>query len=221
MAKAGYREKKIRPVWPIYAAGAIFVIYSAIAPIYKPSHFVIACVLAIAAYVAGTIFSPAKVEQVEVDYKTGNNDADAIIVRGRETTARLRDAFTRITDPELKTYVSRTERALTRMIDTVAQTPAKAAHVKKFVNYYLPTIVKLLDAYDRLCEAGQADTMNATLQSIENSMSNVADASEKQLANMFEDEQMDISTDIEVLETMLKSDGLLDDKPFEKTKSAR
>ena len=63
--------------------------------------------------------------------------------------------------------------------------------------------------------------MNATLQSIENSMSNVADASEKQLANMFEDEQMDISTDIEVLETMLKSDGLLDDKPFEKTKSAR
>ena len=32
---------------------------------------------------------------------------------------------------------------------------------------------------------------------------------------------MDISTDIEVLETMLKSDGLLDDKPFEKTKSAR
>ena len=210
MAKAGYREKKIRPVWPIYAAGAIFVIYSAIAPIYKPSHFVIACVLAIAAYVAGTIFSPAKVEQVEVDYKTGNNDADAIIVRGRETTARLRDAFTRITDPELKTYVSRTERALTRMIDTVAQTPAKAAHVKKFVNYYLPTIVKLLDAYDRLCEAGQSDTMNATLQSIE-----------KQLANMFEDEQMDISTDIEVLETMLKSDGLLDDKPFEKTKSAR
>ena len=159
MAKAGYREKKIRPVWPIYAAGAIFVIYSAIAPIYKPSHFVIACVLAIAAYVAGTIFSPAKVEQVEVDYKTGNNDADAIIVRGRETTARLRDAFTRITDPELKTYVSRTERALTRMIDTVAQTPAKAAHVKKFVNYYLPTIVKLLDAYDRLCEAGQSDTM--------------------------------------------------------------
>ena len=147
----------------------------------------------------------------------------AHIRRGRDICDIQRDRadIQAVTDPELKTYVSRTERALTRMIDTVAQTPAKAAHVKKFVNYYLPTIVKLLDAYDRLCEAGQSDTMNATLQSIENSMSNVADASEKQLANMFEDEQMDISTDIEVLETMLKSDGLLDDKPFEKTKSAR
>ena len=138
-----------------------------------------------------------------------------------EATARLRDALTRITDPELKTYVRRIERALTRMIDTAAQKPTKAAYVKKFVNYYLPTIVKLLDAYDCLCEAGQADTMSATLQSIENSMSKVADAAEKQLTNMFEDDQMEISIDIEVLENMLKSDGLLDDKPFEKGKDAR
>lgn len=214
MAKAGYREKKIRPVWPIYAAGAVFVIYSAFAPIYKPSHFIIAGILALAAYVAGTVFAPAKVEQVEVDIKTGDNDADSIIVRGRETTARLRASLLRITDPELKTYVARTERAITQMVDTVAQTPDKASHVKKFISYYLPTIIKLLDAYDRLCEAGQAQTMNATLQSIEDSMENVAKASEKQLANMFEDEQMDISTDIEVLETMLKSDGLIGDDPF-------
>ena len=138
-----------------------------------------------------------------------------------EATARLRDALTRITDPELKTYVRRIERALTRMIDTAAQKPTKAAYVKKFVNYYLPTIVKLLDAYDCLCEAGQADTMSATLQSIENSMSKVADAAEKQLTNMFEDDQMEISIDIEVLENMLKSDGLLDDEAFEKTKDAR
>ncbi len=217
MAKAGYREKKIRQVWPIYAAGVVFVIYSLIAPIYKPSHFIIACILALAVYVIGSIMSPGHVEQVEVEIKTGNDDADAIITRGRETTARLRDSLKRITDPELKEYVTRTERALTRMIDTVAQTPAKAAHIKKFVNYYLPTIVKLLDAYDRLVDAGQAKNMNSTLKSIENSMSNVALASEKQLANMFEDEQMDISTDIEVLDTMLKADGLIGDKPFEKS----
>lgn len=221
MAKAGYREKKIRPVWPIYAAGAVFVIYSAFAPIYKPSHFIIAGILALAAYVAGTVFAPAKVEQVEVDIKTGDNDADSIIVRGRETTARLRASLLRITDPELKTYVARTERAITQMVDTVAQTPGKASHVKKFISYYLPTIIKLLDAYDRLCEAGQAQTMNATLQSIEDSMENVAKASEKQLANMFEDEQMDISTDIEVLETMLKSDGLIGDDPFANKKRAQ
>ena len=92
---------------------------------------------------------------------------------------------------------------------------AKAAIVKRFINYYLPTIMKLLDAYDRLCEAGQAQTMNATLQSIEDSMENVARATERQLSNMFEDEQLDISTDIEVLETLLKSDGLLDDDPFD------
>ena len=207
MAKAGYREKKIRPVWPIYAAGAIFVIYSAIAPIYKPSHFVIACVLAIAAYVAGTIFSPAKVEQVEVDYKTGNNDADAIIVRGRETTARLRDAFTRITDPELKTYVSRTERALTRMIDTVAQTPAKAAHVKKFVNYYLPTTLKLLDSYAKFEEAGiEGENLSRAQERIEETMDALIKGFDKQLDDLYRNEAMDIDSDIRVMENMLRRD---------------
>lgn len=215
MAKAGYRDKRIRPLWPIYASGVTFLIYSAFAPIYKTSHLAIACVLALAVYLLGTFKSPAKVEQVEVEVKTGDSDADGVIARGRETTARLRATLERITDPELKTYVARTERALTQMVDVVAQTPAKAAIVKRFINYYLPTIMKLLDAYDRLCEAGQAQTMNATLQSIEDSMENVARATERQLSNMFEDEQLDISTDIEVLETLLKSDGLLDDDPFD------
>ena len=214
MAKAGYRERRIRPVWPIYAAGIVFVLYSAFAPVYKTSHFIIAAVLSLGVYIAGTLLAPARVEQVEVDYKTGDSDADAIIVKGRETTQRLRATLEKITDPELKNYVGRTERAITQMVDAVAQTPSKAALIKKFVNYYLPTILKLLDAYDRLCEAGQAQSMNATLQSIEDSMENVALASEKQLANMFEDEHMDISTDIEVLETMLKSDGLMGEDPF-------
>lgn len=214
MPKAGYRERKIRPVWPICAAGVIFVVYSAFAPIYKASHFIIASVLALCAYGLGRLMSPGKVEEVEVEFKTGVEAADSVITRGRETTARLRATLAHTTDPELRTYVARTERALTQMVDTVAQTPAKAAIVKKFINYYLPTIMKLLDAYDRLCEAGQAQTMDATLQAIENSMANVASASERQLQNMFEDEQLDISTDIEVLETMLKSDGLLEADPF-------
>ena len=81
--------------------------------------------------------------------------------------------------------------------------------------------MKLLDAYDRLCEAGQAQTMNATLQSIEDSIENVARATERQLSNMFEDEQLDITTDIDVLETLLKSDGLLDDDPFDSPREDR
>lgn len=215
MAKAGYRERRIRPVWPIYFAGIVFLIYSAFAPIYTALHFFIACALALAALALGMAKAPGRVEQVEVEVKTGDSDADGVIERGRETTARLRAALAEISDPELKTYVARTERALKQMVDEVAQNPAKAALIKRFVNYYLPTIMKLLDAYDRLCEAGQAETMTATLQSIEDSMQNVALATERQLANMFKDEQLDISTDIEVLETLLKSDGLLDDSPFD------
>ena len=214
MAKAGYREKRIRPVWPIYLAGVVFLLYSAIFPVYKTSHFFIGLFLALVAFVAGTMVAPVKVEEVEVEYKTGDGDADAIIENGRKIAARLRDESERITDFGLKQDVIRTEQALTRMVDTVAQTPAKARHVKKFVNYYLPTITKLLDAYDQFKQTGSPEQTAGIMDSIKASMKNVADASEKQFETMFKDEEMDISTDIEVLDTLLKSDGLIGEDPF-------
>jgi len=51
--------------------------------------------------------------------------------------------------------------------------------------------------------------MTKAMRSIENSLGMIADAFEKQLDNLHRDRTLDIETDIDVLEAMMASDGLI------------
>ena len=77
------------------------------------------------------------------------------------------------------------------------------------MDYYLPTTLKLLNAYDRMDSTGAAgENITGTKAKVENIMGTIAAAFEKQLDSLFGSEAMDISTDISVLETMLSQEGL-------------
>ena len=88
--------------------------------------------------------------------------------------------------------------------------PRESQQVRKFMNYYLPTSVKLLDTYRTLSTAGGGQNIQTSMQSIENSMGMVADAFEKQLDRLYADDQLDINAEISALETMMAADGLRD-----------
>ena len=55
----------------------------------------------------------------------------------------------------------------------------------------------------------RGDNMTQAMASIENSLGMIAEAFEKQLDNLHRDRTLDIETDIDVLETMMASDGLI------------
>ena len=79
------------------------------------------------------------------------------------------------------------------------------------MNYYLPTADKLMASYRLMKESeNPGENITQAMQSVENSLSMIADAFEKQLNNLYSDKKLDIETDIEVLETMMASDGLID-----------
>ena len=79
------------------------------------------------------------------------------------------------------------------------------------MDYYLPTTLKLLNAYDRAAAAGiSGENVDATRTKVEGMMRTIVAAFEKQLDSLFGTETMDISADITVLETMLQREGLVD-----------
>ena len=83
----------------------------------------------------------------------------------------------------------------------------------KLMNYYLPTTLKLLNAYDRMDGAGvSGENITGTKEKVENIMGTIVTAFEKQLDALFGADAMDISTDISVLETMLSREGLAGEK---------
>ena len=77
------------------------------------------------------------------------------------------------------------------------------------MNYYLPTTLKLLTSYANIERVGVAgDNMRKSKESIEETLDMLVFAFEKELDRLYESESIDINSDIEVLEKMLKKDGM-------------
>ena len=87
--------------------------------------------------------------------------------------------------------------------------PKKLPQIRKLLNYYLPTTLKLLNAYDRMGSAGiSGENIDGAMGKIETMMDTVVRAFDKQLDALFADEALDISADITVMENLLAQEGL-------------
>ena len=84
---------------------------------------------------------------------------------------------------------------------------------------YLPTTVKLLDAYRDLdAQPIQSETISQSKREIEGALDSLNVAFEKLLDSVFRDMAIDVSSDISVLHTVLAQEGLVE-SPFDKQKS--
>ena len=91
----------------------------------------------------------------------------------------------------------------------VIEKPEREQDVRKFMNYYLPTTLKLLRSYDLLEDQSfQSQNITESRKKIEDVLDMLIVAYEKQLDRLFRDDALDIATDIDVLETMMAGDGL-------------
>ncbi len=93
--------------------------------------------------------------------------------------------------------------------------PSDIPQIKKFFRYYLPTTIKLLNAYDRMSSQGiEGENIDKSIANI-NEMLDVAIAAyKKRLDSLFENQALDIETDIDVMNQMLEREGLSDKKDF-------
>ena len=83
--------------------------------------------------------------------------------------------------------------------------PDRSGQLRSFLNYYLPTTLKILRAYAQLDAQGiEGENITATKARIEGMMDQVVAGFEKQLDKLFHSDAMDITSDVQVLEAMLK-----------------
>ena len=122
---------------------------------------------------------------------------------------QLRTVNDSIPDPVMTDKISRLEQLSARIFELARKDPAKKAQLQKFMDYYLPTALKLLNTYAAL-PAGdiQGQNIAEARQSIERSMDLLITAFENQLDKLFQTDALDVSTDIAALEGMLNLDGL-------------
>lgn len=202
--------KKIRSAIPVYMAAAVWLVYGLILPLYSLPHILICAVLSIATYIIGSKLFPGRVVTVEKKISTGDSLLDKQLQESRALLHKLHTANDAIEDVAISAKLDRMEEVGMAILNRVAEQPGVASQVRRFMNYYLPTAEKLLSAYTRLQGAGvSGEQISGTMQSVENSLSMIVTAFEKQLDSLYKDENLDITTDIEVLETMMKADNLI------------
>lgn len=198
------KSKKIKSAIPIYVSAFVWTLFGLILPLYKLSYILLCVGVSIAAYLVASRFFPGR--EVELAYEPDSGDAqlNGQIREGIAQLQEIRAANEAISAPEVSAHLDRMEKAGGQIFRALEQKPEKAGQVRRFMNYYLPTTVKLLGLYRQFSESGAAgENMRKSMVSIERSMEMIAAAFEKQLDHLYDAEALDISADIEVLETML------------------
>lgn len=216
-------------VVPIYLAGAVWLVFGLFFSLYRVGDYALCAGLSLVAYVAGKALFPdksydlpgekaeeKKPEEKKKDEKkeakpksTGNPDIDKLIVERDRALGEMRRLNDAIEDEKISAQIDHLEMVTRKIIDQVVAQPKKLPQIRKFMNYYLPTTLKILRAYGQLeSQQVSGENITAAMERIEGMMDKVVEGFEKQLDQLFQGDAMDIATDVEVLERMLAKDGL-------------
>lgn len=200
---------------PIYAAAAVWLLYALLFPLYQLGHFLLAAVVSAVVALIARLLCPNVTETVEIPEEpetTGDPGLDKMIAEGDGAVKTMRALNDSIQNATVSAQIDRLEEVSRRIFDYVKQNPDKLPQIRKFMNYYLPTTIKLLRTYEELSRQGvEGENITGTMEKVEGMLSTIVQAFEKQLDGLFGDKAMDISTDITVLENMMAREGLTED----------
>ena len=120
---------------------------------------------------------------------------------------QIRDLNDRIADEALSAKIDRLEQVSGSIFKAIEDDEDKRAAAGKFLNYYLPTTLKLLENYAAFEEAGvSGENLSQAKAKIEKTMDSIVAGFEHQLDELYRTDAMDIDSDIRVMETMLRRD---------------
>jgi len=206
-------EKKKKSVAPVYGVAVACALYCAFFPLYKTWHFIVFACSAALVYVILSRLFPGKTEYIEIPEhpaRTGDDKIDALLKEGETAVAEMRRLCDTILDEavrhKLDGIISVTDRIFKNLLDD----PNDYKQTKRFADFYLPTTIKLLHSYDRFGRSGaQGGNVTGTMERIESALDTILESYKKFFDSLFENQALDIETDIRVLETVLKKEGLL------------
>lgn len=204
-------EVRRKSVLPWYFAGLVWLVGALVLPIYQLWALAVVAVLSVAGFFAARRICPDVVSRKEVPFMTGQEDADQMLALIDQKRKELHQLNVRIEDEPLSAAMDRMEKACLGILNEVEQHPEKAAQVRRFANYYLQDAVKILTLYAELEEKGvQGENAAGVRAEVAQNAQTIATAFEHQLDSLFARDALDISTDLEVLNGMLKGQGLVD-----------
>ncbi len=157
---------------------------------------------------APSVFAQNEENTADGDTPTDMSDFSAILKKIRRLDEEIRDEA-------VSERIRKIECITRNIFEYVADKPEKMHQIRMFMNYYLPTTLKLLESYSRIERVGVAgQNMQEAKDNIEKILDMLTAGFQQQFDQLFQAESLDITSDIEVLEQMMKKDGLRENTDF-------
>ena len=147
---------------------------------------------------------------------TGNKEKNnpdspaAVLSKARADLMELRRMQVKIKSREIMSLCREITDTGDRILSVLKQKPQAVSDARQFLNYYLPTLGKILRSYVHLEESGSLteELKNSTVTHL----GEIRKAMEKQYNSLFDNDKLDLSVDMEALTLACKRDGLLEDE---------
>ena len=228
-------NRRRRGTGSIYTFAVTWALLSVIFPVFRV--WGLALILALssfAAYIAGLISGKknsaddsseesvkAASENEETQKKAApvkksyGPEVDPIIEEGNKALSEMGRLYMSIKDTEVRSKINEIMRITDKIMQDAISDPSDIPQIKKFMSYYLPTTIKLLNAYDRMGAQGiEGENLDKSMKSINEMLDSAIEAYKKLLDSLFANQALDIETDIQVMNTMLAREGLSGEKDF-------
>ena len=153
------------------------------------------------------------VQEKQKEAPKATRDASGRKVYPEEQTIRRLDE--RIEDLYVSERIQRLAKLTHQILAYVEQNPEKESSIRQFRNHYLPKTINILEAYARMEQQNVSGAnIRSAMADVEQIMDKLVAGFEKQLDALFDQEAMDVTTDINVLENLMNMEGLGDLDPF-------
>ncbi len=139
---------------------------------------------------------------------TPSDEMKQMMADGQNYLRILREANDAIPGEVISQKISNLEQVIRRIFESVSRHPRRIQEMERFMEYYLPTTVKLVNAYRDFDSVGsQGANISSAKAEIERTLDTINQAFERLLDDLYQDAALDVATDASVIQTMLKKDG--------------
>ncbi|CEQ17849.1 5-bromo-4-chloroindolyl phosphate hydrolysis family protein [Paraclostridium sordellii] len=156
-----------------------------------------------------------KIDNEKLNEEIENLEKDEIestIKIGRDYIEQIKNIKNELYKEEIAVKLDKLGNISNQILVQVEKNPNKIQEVNKFINHYLPITIKLINSYkDINNQSVQGENIENAKIEIEKSIDLINSAFENLLDDLYEDVVLDISTDISVLKTLFKQEGLTED----------
>ena len=156
--------------------------------------------------------SPEEASQEQPASAEPDQQKSDLLQTGYAYVRQIARLASEITDPATANEARQISEISKHILDHVREHPDKLPQIRKFLDYYLPTTVKLLQSYTGYDQGGYTGSnAQAIRKNITGILKTIHSAFLNLLDSLFQEEALDISTDITVLKGLLDQEGLSED----------